>query len=122
VFVWFQRAADRSVETVKFVDTLPLFKEHEQHKARAHLAAAFLNAAAVLVKKNEQDHVVYACTKSLEYEPKNAKAYFRRAQVDPPEVDTSAICVQKSHYAHVQTGFTSNRQCSSAFCGALSGL
>jgi hypothetical protein len=69
------------VENVKLLDTMPILKEHEQRRARAHLAASFLNAAAAYVKKDEQSHVVYACTKALEYEPNNAKAYFRRAQV-----------------------------------------
>ena len=84
MFVHFQRAADRSVDTVKLVDTVADLPAAARPQVHAHLAAAFLNAAAVHARRDEHEHVIYACTKALSYDPGSAKALFRRAQVRKP--------------------------------------
>lgn len=91
VFVWFQRGEGRSVENVQLKDSLSDLSSDERAQASRHLAACFVNAAAVLGKQGQQSGVVYACTKALEHDPENAKALFRRAQVQSPYTFQQAV-------------------------------
>jgi hypothetical protein len=72
------------VENVQLKDNISDLSSCERAQASRHLAACFVNAAAVLGQQEQQSAVVYACTKALEYDSENVKALFRRAQVRSP--------------------------------------
>lgn len=82
------------MDTVKLVDTVPDLPAALRRQVHAHLASAFLNAAAVHARRGEHQNVIYACTQALEREPRSAKALFRRAQVGHslPDTQTSSVC------------------------------
>ena len=67
----------------------------ELAQAHKHLAACFVNGATVLAKQGEHGEAASACTQALEYDPKNAKALFRRAQVRAvPSIPSNPFCGQ----------------------------
>lgn len=89
VFVWFHRLDGRSIEHVELRSSLDeVGGATDAGRARQHLGACFLNAAAVLLRRHEPRDAIYCCTKSLEYQPGCAKAHFRRAQARI-ELDTT---------------------------------
>lgn len=112
MFVWFQRTKEKSIEDVPLRDALAASSDGERSQAHAHLAACFVNAAAVLLKQSDSRGTIFACTKALSYQPEHAKAMYRRAQVRAPAASVlpwlpslhASCCLQdcrllQAHYA-----------------------
>ncbi|KAJ9557634.1 hypothetical protein OSB04_012248 [Centaurea solstitialis] len=76
----YMKAAKRYTQAVDFVESGTFVNEEEKRQAKALTVSCRLNSAVCLLKLNDFKMTVFLCTKVLQMESKNVKAFYTRAQ------------------------------------------